>query len=178
MTWTAPMTAVASSVFSANQFNTHIRDNLSETAVAQAFTAGDHFVVTGTNSIVPRTITGASVATTETSTTASYTDLATGGPAVSVDCGAKALVLWESLISYTGTDFAAVSYAVSGSTSIAASHSRAIMRDGRTSGFPIMIGGSHLETALTPGTNTFTLKYWSNGSTATFQHRYITVIPF
>ena len=36
MTWTAPMTAVAGAVYTAAQWNTSIRDNLNETAVAKA----------------------------------------------------------------------------------------------------------------------------------------------
>ena len=48
------MTAVASSVFTAAQFNTFIRDNLNETSPAKATTAGAYFTVSGTNLRVGR----------------------------------------------------------------------------------------------------------------------------
>src|SRR5690606_12967068 len=44
MAWSAPMTAVSGSVFTAAQFNQFVRDNLNETAPARATTAGAHFV--------------------------------------------------------------------------------------------------------------------------------------
>ena len=65
MAWTAPMTAVANAVFTAAQFNTHVRDNLLETAPAKATTTGGYFVATGTNTIVQRV---ASVASNASST--------------------------------------------------------------------------------------------------------------
>lgn len=55
MAWTSPMTAVANTEFTAVQFNTHIRDNLLETAPAKAVNPGSYFAVSGTNSIAERT---------------------------------------------------------------------------------------------------------------------------
>lgn len=37
---------------------------------------------------------------------------------------------------------------------------------------------THLETSLTSGSNTFTIKYRVSGGTGTVQRRHLTVIPF
>lgn len=50
------MTAVASTAFTAAQFNTHVRDNLNETAPAKATTSGRLIVTAGPNSIAEQTI--------------------------------------------------------------------------------------------------------------------------
>ena len=54
MAWSAPMTAVANTVFTAAQFNQHVRDNLNETAPAKATASGGYFVATGVNAIAQR----------------------------------------------------------------------------------------------------------------------------
>ena len=51
MSWTAPRTWVTSEVISAALMNTHIRDNLLETAPGKATAAGDLFYATGANAI-------------------------------------------------------------------------------------------------------------------------------
>ena len=54
MAWSAPMTAVANSTFTAAQFNQYVRDNLNETAPALATAAGSYFAADGINSIAER----------------------------------------------------------------------------------------------------------------------------
>lgn len=49
--WTAPRTWVASAILTAAQLNTHVRDNLLETAVAKVTTAGDIAQATGANAL-------------------------------------------------------------------------------------------------------------------------------
>jgi hypothetical protein len=61
VTWSAPMTAVANSTFTAAQFNQYVRDNLNETAPAKATSAGSYFVADGVNSIAERTPNGVGI---------------------------------------------------------------------------------------------------------------------
>lgn len=120
------------------------------------------------------------VATSETTTSASYTDLATSGPAVTVTIGASgtALVIITAHITVPSTArITAMSFAVSGASTVSASDARALFVDrpseeARSSTVMFLTG-------LTAGSNTFTAKYRSTlGSTGTFADRDITVIPF
>jgi hypothetical protein len=101
MAWTAPMTAVDNTIWTSSQWNTHVRDNLLETMAGKATTAGRWFVSTGANAIAERVITQASTTTSQTTTSASFTDLATVGPAVTVTTGTKAIVFWGAAMSST-----------------------------------------------------------------------------
>ena len=80
MAWTAPMTAVATAVFTATQFNTYIRDNLLETAPAKATDLSNLFSVISANTLVERTPKEAIVTTPESTASTSYTALVTAGP--------------------------------------------------------------------------------------------------
>jgi hypothetical protein len=109
------MTAVAGSTFSAAQFNQYVRDNLNETAPAKATAAGQFFVATGANAIAARTPTSATVATSETTTSTSYADLATVGPAATVTTGVAAMVFIKSGIDKNTANIGTfMSFAVSG----------------------------------------------------------------
>jgi len=63
----------------------------------------------------------ATVATSQTTSSATYTDLATAGPAVTVTTGTKALVIVTTAFRDTGgtNNLAWMSYAVSGATTVA-----------------------------------------------------------
>ena len=96
------MTAVANSVFTAAQFNQFVRDNLNETAPAKATTAGSHFAGTGLNSIAERLTDTDLVATSQTTISTSYADLATVGPTVTATTGPYAIVfLYNSNVNST-----------------------------------------------------------------------------
>lgn len=179
MAWTAPMTAVANAVFTAAQFNVHVRDNLLETAPAKATTAGSIFVGNGTNDIAERIPSHAYVDTGQSTTSTSFTDLTTVGPAVTVTTGTKAIVTITSNMSNAagGATFSVASAAVSGASTIAAAHSPFSISNNQTA----FTNGSRtaIFTGLTAGSNTFTMKYaTTNGANAaTFEKRGITVIP-
>lgn len=180
MAWTAPMTAVANAVFTAAQFNTNVRDNLLETMPGKATAAGRFFVSTAPNSIEERVSASAEVLTSQTTTTTTYTDLATSGPAVTVTTGSNALVfIHAQLQSNSATDEARMSYAVSGATTSAATDARAMYTDVAASN-ENCFGSFQWHSGLTPGSNTFTAKYRSTNAatTATFLRRRIVVIPF
>lgn len=172
------MTAVANSVFTAAQFNTFVRDNLNETAPAKATTSGTLFVGAGVNSIAERVPTNNTVQTSENTTSTSYTDLATVGPSVTVTTGSRAIVCLRSLAqNNTAGQTAFASYEISGATSTAASDVRSLSHESGTANEGTRVGFTNLFITLTPGSNTFTMKYRVDGGTGTFLHREIVVIP-
>jgi hypothetical protein len=170
------MTAVANTAFTAAQFNTHLRDNLNQTAPAKATAAGQHFVATGTNAIAARMTTEVLVAASETTGSTSYTDLTTTGPTVTVVTGALALVWLTCTMSNSTTEGCAMSFAVSNASTIAAA-------DANSVGIRLAAAASaHMSSVLlvtlTAGTNVFTAKYRvSATSTGTFADRRLGVLP-
>jgi len=170
------MTAVSNSVFTASQFNTFIRDNLNETAPAKATTAGAHFAVSDTNEISERVSATASVLTSETTASSTFTDLATPGPAVTVTTGPAALVVVHGAMENTGTGASRMAYDISGASTVAAADNRGIGVYG-VAGAGVITSGVVLDTGLTPGSNTFTAKYRVGTGTGTFLSRRIVVFP-
>jgi|NOAtaT_6_FD_contig_51_4267711_length_1891_multi_3_in_0_out_0_2 hypothetical protein len=111
-------------------------------------------------------------------TSSTYTDLTTPGPAVTLTTGTKALVLMSAYIE--GSDVSTQSWmgcTISGATTNAAG-------DDKSGGFSQAVAGEWIKftvaktyTTLTAGSNTFTMKYRRDGSgTASFADREITVI--
>lgn len=179
MTWSAPMTAVAGATFTAAQFNQYVRDNLNQTAPALATLASQYFVATGANALAARKAVTATVATSQTTTSLTYANLTTPGPAVTVDTGVLALVIISCNMTNNNTNSATfMSFDISGATSTAAATANSIIRDGMNANNSFRASGVKLMT-LTPGSNTFTAKYAVGaGSTGTYVDRDITVIPF
>jgi hypothetical protein len=105
---------------------------------------------------------GATVATAQTTSSATYTDLATSGPAVTVTTGTKALVIVSSAMRDTGgtNNTGYMSYAVSGATTVAATDASAIafVSTSTTAGNIFRFSAASVVT-LTAGSNTFTAKY-------------------
>jgi hypothetical protein len=176
------MTAVAGAVFQAAQFNTYVRDNLSQTAPALATTPGAIFAVSGTNQIAER-VPGASIDTgTATFTSTTFADPATGtaGPSVTVTTGVQALVGYRSYLEVPSTTARVeMSYEISGATSRAASSTRSLgySVSNSVNGLKLRGGVVDLATGLTPGSNTFKLMYNVSSSTGTATDRRIWVIP-
>lgn len=180
MTWSAPMTAVANSTFTASQFNQYVRDNLNETTPAKATGAGSYFVADGVNSIAERRAMSAADTGSGTTTSTSYANLnspAAVGPAVTVEHGPQVLVIVRASIENNGAGSARMGYVISGANSLAGADNRGIHI---FSGANINIGASDasLVSALTPGTSTFTAKYRVSAGTGTFDDRRIIVVPF
>lgn len=179
MAWTAPMTALANTPFTAAQFNTHVRDNLLETAPAKAANAGSYFAVAGTNYIVERVPIGTIVSTTGTTQSTAWTTLASAGPTVTVDTGPRALVmLYAALVNTSSSSQSArMGFVVSGATNLAANTARALVASG-SGGVAQRVGVSFLVN-LTPGSNTFSCRYSSSSgsTTASFSDRQILVFP-
>lgn len=179
MAWTTPPTLTDGQVLTGA--HTQIwRDDLNATAPALATTAGRIFVATGTNAIAERAINGGVVTTSETTTNTSFVDLTTVGPAVnSITTGVNALVMITSeLANNTVGAFSVAAYAVSGATTSAATTDKGIWLRAATANQGIRCSTVHLETGLTAGSNSFTMKYamTGGGGTAEFQQRRIAVI--
>jgi hypothetical protein len=116
----------------------------------------------------------ATVATSQTTTSTSYTDLATAGPAVTVTTGTKALVSISAAFVNSTTNQAWFSFAVSGATTVAASDTFGALL---TSTGYFAFSRTFMLTGLSPGSNTFTMKYRDAAvGTATFENRNIIVI--
>lgn len=177
MAWITPLTAISTAALTSAQWNASVRDNLLETAPAKATAAGRIFVSTGANAIAERAISSAAVSTSEGTPSTIYAVLTTPGPAVTVTTGAAALVLISSVCSNsTSANNAYASYAVSSATTIAASDDRSTWLYSAAAAAAARIGISHLETALTPGSNIFTMQYRVSGGTGTFANRRIIVV--
>jgi hypothetical protein len=114
------------------------------------------------------------VATSESTSSTSYTDLTTVGPAVTVTTGTKALVIvsWSGFVNVGITGY--MGYAVSGSTTIAATDNTA---QWKAAGGNMTGNFSRASVVtLTAGSNTFTAKYKAQGGSASFANRDIFVI--
>lgn len=125
--------------------------------------------------ITPQT---AQVATAQAiGSTGSYVDLATSGPAVTVQTGTRALVTLSSGYNSTVAPNVYIGVAVSGATTLAASDANALgpinipaTNNGASSRHLVISG-------LTAGANTFTMKYKTTAITVTtFLNRDITVV--
>lgn len=177
MAWTAPMTAIAGSVFTAAQFNQFVRDNLAETAPAKAATPGGYFVTTATNQIAERSGAVATQLTNDNTTSTSYGDLdATLGPSLTVTTSNCAVVIISASISNTANVSARMAYEVSGSSSIAPADNRGVATFG-VANMGIVASNTVFHNDLTAGSNTFTAKYRVAGGTGSFASRRITVLP-
>ena len=122
----------------------------------------------------------ATVATSQGTTSATYTDLATVGPEVTVTTGTKALVIVSGeMYDTTANGSPYMAFAVSGATTVAAADLYALTVGPVAATVPDAIGASRatLLTGLTAGSNVFTSKYRrANAGTGTFANRTISVI--
>lgn len=153
MSWTTPRTWVTGELVTASIMNTHVRDNL--------------------GALQPQS---AQVSTSETSTSTSYTNLATSGPAVTLTTGTQALLS----ISATGSNNTSnasiyMSYAVSGASTVSASDSTALIISSYTGGIGFSGSAVYLLSGLTAGSNTFTAKYKVSSNTGSWSNRSLIV---
>lgn len=187
MAWTAPMTAVSNTVFTAAQWNTYVRDNMLQSLPALASaTAGNHYVSTAANAMAERTITSATAVGVSTTTATSYGNLADAvTTSVTATTGTAALVFFSAKMANSLADTTCqVSVAVSSATTIASSDSWMLSQDGLPATRSGRGGMVHLfspnngiaSNGLTAGSNVFTLQYKVSAGTGTFQRRDIAVI--
>jgi hypothetical protein len=180
MAWTTPLTAVANTALTAAQWNASVRDNLNETAVAKATVSGGIFVATGSNSLAQRatnadTYTGGG---TDTTNSTSYTGL-TGGAAVAISTGTKAIVLSTARFSHDTVGARSyVSHAISGATTTAANDSWAALNDAHTANRILTFTQVSWWPSLTTGSNTFTHNFRVVSNLASFTWRQLVILPF
>lgn len=179
MAWTAPPTFVSGTSLTAAQLNI-ISSDLNETAPAKASAVGQYFVATGVNVIAARLPVNSTITTAETTASATYVDLATVGPAVTITCvtGAYCLALVNSLCqNNTSGGTSTVSFEISGSTTLAASNVYLSFTP-NVANQGITAGGCRTVIGMTGPTNTFTMKYAVGAGTGTFSRRHLTVLAF
>ena len=118
--------------------------------------------------------------TSETTTSTTFTDLATVGPSVTLTTGTKALVTITSYIhNSTNSTENFIGFAVSGATTIAADSTRCLFLSNTSTGNgrpELRYSYSYILTGLTAGSNTFTLKYRCSSGTLRAQNRIISVV--
>lgn len=147
----------------------------------QVLTA-DSTIATGVKWATPTaaapTTSNATVATLQSTTSTSYTDLTTAGPAVTVTTGTKALVIITAFqYCDIASGYSRSSYAVSGATTIAASDTVCIAnRQVAASADQAIRASSASMVTLTAGSNVFTMKYKTSSSSALFADREIFVM--
>lgn len=117
----------------------------------------------------------ATVLTDQSTASTTFADLATVGPSVTITVGPSgmALVILTGGL-YNNSVPKYMSYAVSGATTVVASDTSSMRKDDLT---PFVSSIVFLHTGLTPGANTFTMKYRTTSGTGNFFNRQIAVIP-
>lgn len=179
MAWTTPRTWTGGETLTAALLNTHLRDNFNELDVAKITTYGGYPVTTGVNALTERSYGFERIDTSQTRTLSTYGDLATVGPTVTLTTGTSAVIFITAQQSTDATgSHAKSSYAISGATTSAADNARALVLDGIQLNSGYRAGTVDFRTDLTAGSNTFTMKYASDGTnTASFASRILIVIP-
>jgi hypothetical protein len=125
-------------------------------------------------------LSSATVATSQTTTSGTYTDLTTAGPSVTVTTTTKALVILTAyLTGSVGAEEYFMSFAVSGATTISAADTKALRVDISTANEGTQMSAVYPVT-ITAGSNTFTAKYRRGGpaGTLTASDRSITVVSY
>lgn len=121
------------------------------------------------------------VATSETTASSSYVDLATTTDSATATIGTNGLALVIfSTVNYNNVlgAFNFASFAMSGANTAAANDNYVAVNKNATANQEITVGNAVLVTGLAAGSTTFKLKYKTNGTgTGTFYTRRIQVIP-
>ena len=120
------------------------------------------------------------IGTQETTTSGTYVNLATAGPAVTLETATRALVTVGALSANAGSGGEQASYmapAVGGATTRAANDDQALRTTQSANAGTVQLSFQTLMTGLTPGVNTFTAQYkTTSGSTGSFARRNLTVV--
>lgn len=120
---------------------------------------------------------GQTITTTESTASLSYIDLSTVGPAVTITTNTSVLISMSGVVfrsSGTGNT-AYISVAVSGATTIAANDTNAVSGVEAVAVSNVSLARTFILTGLTPGSNTFTLKYKVDGGNYSFLNRSLVI---
>lgn len=117
------------------------------------------------------------VATSQTTTSTSYTDLTTSGPAVTVTVPASGqiIVVINSDIANTNVTTTRIGFALSGANTASAADTSALRYEDSANLVNTTVAVIPV-TGLTPGSTTVTLKYKVASGTGTFSNRRLTVL--
>ena len=122
---------------------------------------------------------GQNIATSETQAGgAAYGDLATPGPSVTLTLTGTTAIVWMSAqASHDAGNTGFISVEVSGASTVPASDANAVLTASYSGAiYTLGLARVLVLTGLTPGVNTFTLKYHNDGGAAwTFWYRSIAV---
>ncbi|MFO1540239.1 MAG: hypothetical protein ACKOTZ_07295 [Chloroflexota bacterium] len=117
------------------------------------------------------------MATSQTTTSTTYTDLTTVGPSVTVTVPASGniiVILTAQMGNASNGDEVYMSFSGGG---IAVSDARALVWTGRNTGDVFIGSATFYVTGVSTGSQTFTAKYKTAAGTATIANRNIVVIP-
>jgi len=120
----------------------------------------------------------ATVASAQSTTSITFTDLTTAGPAVTLTTGTKVLVIVSAYCYQAGSPgmLARMDFAITGATTRAAANTTALITRGDTNGDVWGRASAANIVTVTAGSNTFTAKYMVNTGTGGWQDRSIIVI--
>lgn len=128
--------------------------------------------------VTPQTIKADYIATSQSTTSTSYTDLTTAGPTVTITTGTTAYVTIQTIAAANVANRQYMSFAVSGASTISAGTyeiAPVYVPTGGEVTVPLVL--SFVVTGLTAGSNTFTCKYKSlDGNAIAFSKRFIQVV--
>lgn len=180
MAWTAPLTWVGDQTLTSTALNTHLRDNLNMLSPALATEMSSFFAATAANTLAEFKCKSARIPTSQGTTSASYVDLATVGPSVTLDTQEHAIVIIACKAAQTvAANACAMSWSTSGATTNAASDTWCYLQEGMNSSNDVTGCSIYRTQGLNAGSNTFTAKYRRGGGsgTAFFDSRMICVLP-
>lgn len=167
-----------------NQVNTIVNDyNGNITAANLASSSVTTAKITNSTVTADKLSTGATqtlIATSESTASTSYTDLATVGPSVTVTIGVNGLALLTITVQQSnsaGTAVTYTSYVASGANTIAASDNTALVFVSPANNNALQASYTALLTGLTAGSTTFKMQYRCNGSIGSWLNRRLAVIP-
>ena len=203
MAWNAPFDYTPAQVLTAANLDTYLSGNMNETAVAKVTTAGDLVYATAANALArlgigavgtflnssgsaPQwgKITAAllnvgydRVATSQTTTSTSYADLATAGPSVAVTCpSGAAILLFFAIVANASINeratFGVRIDAVDPTADMEATWDNA---DDATAPNASLVGIAYAS-GLSVASHTFKLRYKTTGGTQYFRERRLIVV--
>jgi hypothetical protein len=171
-----PSTTLGDIEYRSSTANTNTRLGIGSTG--QVLTVAGGVPSWATTTVSYPTTAQATVGASETTSSTTYTDLATAGPAITMTTGTKALVIVSAAVNtakiQNGTYF--MGYEVSGATTIAATDTTALATGPDSNAGAILIASRASLVTLTAGSNTFTAKYRRTANTPTFSERNIFVM--
>lgn len=182
MAWSAPMTAVDNTPFSAAEYEQYIRENLLVQAPEQVTAANQIPVVVGLHDIAtvtPDATHRGNIANSGDPVIVTSTSYVPLGVSLTVETYSTVQVNMKCLMrTSTGNNTRRTSVGVSGASTVAPSDSFSMAMGGPSSGnATILTTILRTMTGLTPGENTFTLYGKVDTGSASFQYANVGIIP-